>query len=121
MGNTTIQSTMVETKDQKLARLRKEYILEQWPKFLDLFPGMPGYRGEAILEQKALEMLELGLAAQVSVTGSPWDPEDLEGLAARPPKDFLKHLKSNYNRINLADQWRIVRDNYLLDRQATAA
>ncbi|WDS62066.1 hypothetical protein [Pseudomonas phage D6] len=118
MGNTTIQSIEVETKDLKLARLRREYLLEQWPKFLDLFPGMPGFRGEAVLQQKALEMLELGKAAQVSVTGSPWDPEDLEHLERRPAKDFLNHLKSNYNRINLADQWRATRDQYLLDTQA---
>lgn len=121
MGNQTIQSITVETTDQKLARLRKEYIMVEWPKFLDLFPGMPGYRTDAILQQRALEMLELGKAAQVSVTGSPWDPEDLDTLNNRPIKDFLNHLKSNYNRINLADQWRVVRDNYLLDSRMEAA
>lgn len=120
MSNKTVQSVVVETKDAKLARLRKEYILEQWPKFLDLFPGMKGYQGEGPLEQKALEMLELGKAAQVSVTGIPWDPEDLNTLLNRPAKDFLNHLKSNYNRINLADQWRLVRDKYLLDMDDAA-
>lgn len=118
MSNQTVQSVVVETKDAKLARLRREYILEHWPKFLDKFPGMAGYAGEGPFQQKALEMLELGKAAQVSVTGSPWDPNDLEYLERRPAKDFLNHLKSNYNRVNLADQWRTVRDQYLLDTQA---
>lgn len=120
MSNKTIQHVAVENKDTKLARLRKEYLLEQWPRFLELFPGMPGYQGEGPFEQKALEMLELGKAAQVTVTGLNWDPNDLHSLNSRPSKDFLRHLKSNYNRMNLAEQWRGVRDLYLLEQQEAA-
>lgn len=115
MSNQTIQAVAVETKTDKLARLRKEYIIEQWPTFLKLFPGMPEYRGEGPLEQKALEMLELSYAAQVSIIGVKVPEEDLPSLLARPTKDFIKHLKSSYNRSNLADQWRLVRDQYLMD------
>ncbi|QBJ02903.1 hypothetical protein MZD04_gp377 [Pseudomonas phage Psa21] len=120
MSNKTIVETRVETKDAKLARLRKEYILEHWPRFVELFPGMPGYRGDGPFEQKALEILELSKEAQVSITGQNWDPEDLDTLNNRPAKDFIKHIRSNYNRINLGNQWRVVRDQYLLDSRIAA-
>lgn len=115
MSKQTVQSVVVETKEDKLARLRKEYILEQWPTFLKLFPGMPEHRGEGPLEQKAVEMLELSYAAHVTIVGVPVAEDDMAALFSRPSKDFIKYLKSSYNRTNLADQWRIVRDQYLMD------
>ncbi len=115
MSNKTVQSVSVETKDAKLARLRKDYVLVQWPKFLETFPGMPGFVSNAIFEQKALEMLELGKAAHVSVTGERWAEDDLDHLNGRPAKDFLNHIRSNYNRVNLASNWRLVRDQLLMD------
>lgn len=117
MSNKTIQAVSVETKDNKLARLRQEYVLEHWPVFINAFPGSPGFVSEGAFEQKALEMLQLGIEAQVSVTGSPWDPDDLVYLASRPPKDFLSHLKSGYNRTQLVDTWRTVRDQLLMDME----
>jgi hypothetical protein len=115
MSKQTVQSVVVETKEAKLLRLRKEYILEQWPSFLKLFPGMPEFRGVGPLEQKAVEMLEHSYAAHVTITGVPVADEDLPALLVRPTKDFIKHLKSDYNRANLADQWRIVRDQFMMD------
>lgn len=115
MSNQTVQAVVVENKTDKLARLRRDYIIEQWPTFLKLFPGMPEYRGEGPLEQKAVEMLELSYAAHVTITGEKVKDEDMPALMVRPVKDFIKHLKSNYNRSNLADQWRLVRDQYVMD------
>lgn len=115
MANKTIQAVSIETKDAKLARLRKDYILVQWPAFLELFPGMPGFISNEVFEQKALDMLEYGKAAQVSVTGSNWAEDDLATLHARPGKDFLSHIRSSYNRTNLVSNWRTVRDQLLMD------
>lgn len=117
MGNTTVKDVIVETKDNKLARLRREYILEHWPLFLNEFPGLPGFINEGSFEQRALKMLELGKAAQVSVTGSPWAEDDLDTLLSRPPKDFLTYLKSEYNRKQLANTWRTTRDQLLMDME----
>lgn len=116
MSNKTVQSAVVENRDLKQARLRSEYVLTHWPRFLELFPGMPGYISQATFEQKALEMLELSKAAKVSVTGDRISEDSIEHLLARPAKDFLVHIRSSYNRTNLASNWRLVRDQLLLDQ-----
>lgn len=105
------------TQQKTQEELRDEFILVEWPRFIDLFPGSPKFEGEGPFEQKAIEMVALALSAGVGMTGSVLSDEELDLAARRPAKDFLNHIRSTYNRNNLMDLYRQTRDMYVLDKE----
>uniref|UniRef100_A0AB39CCC7 Uncharacterized protein n=1 Tax=Pseudomonas phage RVTF4 TaxID=3236931 RepID=A0AB39CCC7_9VIRU len=103
----------VRTQEQ----LHEDFLMVEWPRFIELFPGSPKFEGEGVFEQKAVQMVELALAAGCGMTGAKLSEDELALAARRPAKDFLIHVRSTYNRNNLLSQYRTTRDLYLLDKE----
>lgn len=102
------------TKEQ----LHQQFLTEDWPKFIELFPGSPNFEGDGPFEQRATEMVAKALAAGCSITGSPLTDEQLALAERRPVKDFLNHLRTLYNRNALISEWRVTRDLLAVDQAA---
>jgi len=108
---------MTEVAARSQEELYKEFLLVEWPRFAELFPGSPKFESEGRFEQKATEMVALSIAAGCGITGTILSEEELELAARRPIKDFLTYIRSVYNRNNLMSQYRTTRDMYYLDNE----
>lgn len=102
---------------EQLKQERRKFLLEDWPKFIESFPGAPGYEGEGPFEQRAVAMVARAIELEVSITGAPMTEEDVELAKRRPVKDFLNYLRSVYNRNNLINEYRITRDMFALEEE----
>ncbi|AEH03760.1 hypothetical protein AVT69_gp335 [Pseudomonas phage PhiPA3] len=89
----TIGVVKIQTKEQRLNQLRRDYMLKHFPKWAMKAPKMPGFTNWDDFIKATIELNARSIEAQVSLSGRHWPDDDLETLRNRPIGRLIKRVR----------------------------